>query len=85
MAGHTGPISTLAFSPTGMILASGSWDHSARTWDVFGRGKTIEPLVHQTEVLAVAFKPDGKEIAAATLDGQITFWGAEEGRSYDSR
>ncbi|RCI03258.1 hypothetical protein CU098_004251, partial [Rhizopus stolonifer] len=79
MAGHTGPISSLAFSPTGMILASGSWDHSARTWDVFGRGKTIEPLVHQTEVLAVAFKPDGKEIAATTLDGQITFWGTEEG------
>lgn len=78
LAGHTGPISSLAFSPTGMILVSGSWDHSARTWDIFGRSKSIETLVHQTEVLAVAFKPDGKEIAAATLDGQITFWDIEE-------
>ncbi|KAI8982130.1 WD40-repeat-containing domain protein [Mycotypha africana] len=74
LAGHTGPISSLAFSPTGMLLVSGSWDHSARTWDVFGRNKIVETLVHQTEVLAVAFKPDGHEIAAATLDGQITIW-----------
>lgn len=78
LAGHTGPISSLAFSPTGMNLVSGSWDHSARTWDVFGRSKSIETLVHQTEVLAVAFKPDGKEIAAATLDGQISFWDIAE-------
>ncbi|KAI8351541.1 quinon protein alcohol dehydrogenase-like superfamily [Blakeslea trispora] len=78
LAGHTGPISSLAFSPTGMTLVSGSWDHSARTWDVFGRTKSIETLVHQTEVLAVAFKPDGKEVAAATLDGQITFWDIAE-------
>ena len=25
-------------------------------------------------VVAVAFRPDGKEVAVSTLDGQITFW-----------
>jgi periodic tryptophan protein 2 len=80
LAGHTGPISSLAFSSTGMVLLSGSWDHSCRTWDIFGRNKSIEPLVHQTEVLAVAFRPDGKQIAAATLDGGIFFWDIEDAK-----
>ncbi|KAI8972105.1 WD40-repeat-containing domain protein [Pilobolus umbonatus] len=79
LAGHTGPVCALAFSPSGMVLASGSWDHSVRTWDVFGRTKHVEPFVHQTEVLAVAFRPDGKELGATTLDGQITFWDIGEG------
>ena len=40
-------------------------------------------------VLAVAYRPDGKELAIAILDGQITFWdpvksietGSVEGRN----
>ncbi|KAI9316685.1 WD40 repeat-like protein [Dichotomocladium elegans] len=84
LAGHEGPVSSLAFSSTGMMLLSGSWDHTARTWDVFGRSKHIEPLQHQTEVLAVAFRPDCKEIAAATLDGQISFWDVELGKQTGS-
>lgn len=74
LAGHEGPISSLAFSSNGMMLVSGSWDHTARTWDIFGRNKHVESLQHQNEVLAVAFRPDGKEIASATLDGQISLW-----------
>lgn len=74
LAGHEGPISSLAFSSNGMMLVSGSWDHTARTWDIFGRNKHVESLQHQNEVLAVAFRPDGKEIASATLDGQLSLW-----------
>ncbi|KAI8390883.1 WD40 repeat-like protein [Radiomyces spectabilis] len=80
LAGHEGPISSLSFSPTGMMLASGSWDQTARTWDVFGRSKHIEALQHQTEVLAVAYRPDGKQVATATLDGMISFWDVELGK-----
>ncbi|KAL0096596.1 WD40 repeat-like protein [Phycomyces blakesleeanus] len=80
LAGHDGPVSSLAFSPTDMLLASSSWDHTARTWDVFGRNKVIELLPHQTEVLAVTFRPDGKQLATSTLDGQICFWDVEESK-----
>ncbi|KAK3832335.1 MAG: WD40 repeat-like protein [Linnemannia gamsii] len=77
LAGHTAPISGLAFSPTAQFLASSSWDRSIRTWDVFGRGTSVESFTHLSEVLALAFRPDGKELCGSTLDGQLSFWDAE--------
>ncbi|CAG8782421.1 27451_t:CDS:2, partial [Racocetra persica] len=77
MAGHEGPISGLAFNPTGLLLASSSWDATVRVWDVFERSKHVDVLRHTSDVLAVAFRPDGKQLAASTLDGQITFWNVE--------
>ncbi|KAI8067729.1 WD40 repeat-like protein [Gongronella butleri] len=80
LAGHEGPISDLAFSSDGVMLLSGSWDHTARLWDVFGRNKHIEVLQHQTEVLAVAYRPDSRQVAAATLDGQVSLWQPEDAK-----
>jgi len=74
LSGHEGPISSLAFSPTEGLLASGSWDHTVRTWDVFGRGGASEAFEHTSDVLAISFRPDGKVIASSTLDGDISFW-----------
>ena len=36
-------------------------------------------LQHGHELLAVAFRPDGKEIATASLEGHIHFWDPLEG------
>lgn len=80
LAGHEGPVSSLAFSPTGNQLASGSWDKSIRLWNVFGRSRAVEPFQLNADVLSVAFRPDGKEIAASTLDGQVTFFDVALGK-----
>lgn len=81
LAGHEGPISSLAFSPSGANqLVSGSWDRTVRIWGVFGRSRAVEPMSLNSDVLAVAFRPDGKELAASTLDGQITFFDIQEGK-----
>lgn len=74
LAGHEGPVCALAFSPTGNLLASGSWDGTVRVWSVFGRSGAVEPFVLGSDVLAVAFRPDGRELAVATLDGQLVFF-----------
>ncbi|KAF5310759.1 hypothetical protein D9619_008179 [Psilocybe cf. subviscida] len=81
MAGHTAPVSSLAFAPTGSNqLASGSWDKTMRVWNVFGRSGAVEPFTVNSEVLALAFRPDGREIAASTLDGQIVFFDIQESK-----
>jgi periodic tryptophan protein 2 len=74
LAGHQGPVTSLAFSPESTVLVSGSWDKTVRMWDVYeGRGQT-DVLPHAHDVLCVAFRPDGKQIASATLDGQVFLW-----------
>ncbi|TDL25193.1 WD repeat protein [Rickenella mellea] len=80
LTGHEGPISSLAFSPTGNQLASASWDKSVRIWNVFGRSRAVEPFQLNADVLALAFRPDGKELAASSLDGQIIFWDVAFGK-----
>ncbi|KAJ3056133.1 hypothetical protein HK097_007965 [Rhizophlyctis rosea] len=80
MAGHEAPISGLAFSPTEGMVASGSWDKTVRVWDVFGRDKAPESFEHQSEVLSVAWRPDGKQFASTTLDGQVSFWDMSFGK-----
>ncbi|TVY52781.1 Periodic tryptophan protein 2-like [Lachnellula cervina] len=78
LAGHEGPVSTLAFAPNGGVVVSGSWDHTVRIWSIFDRTQTSEPLQLQADVLDLAFRPDSKQLAVSTLDGQLTFWSVSE-------
>ncbi|CAE6493983.1 unnamed protein product [Rhizoctonia solani] len=80
LTGHEGPISALAFSPTGSQLASASWDKSVRIWEVFGRSRAVEPFQLGSEALAIAFRPDGRELVATSLDGQVFFWDVGGGK-----
>lgn len=74
LSGHEGPISSLAFTPDGQTLVSGSWDYTIRLWSIFQRTQVSEPLQLQSEVLSVSVRPDSSQLAASTLDGQLTFW-----------
>ncbi len=78
LSGHEGPVASLAFAPSADVIASGSWDHTVRIWSIFGRTQTSEPIQLQSDVLYVAFRPDSKQVAVATLDGQLTFWSVSD-------
>ncbi|POS82891.1 periodic tryptophan protein-like protein 2, partial [Erysiphe pulchra] len=80
LSGHEGPVSCLSFAPNGGTVVSGSWDHTVRVWSIFGRTQTSEPLQLQADVLDVTFRPDSKQIAVSTLDGQMTFWTVSEAK-----
>uniref|UniRef100_A0A8C9G8U4 Periodic tryptophan protein 2 homolog n=1 Tax=Pavo cristatus TaxID=9049 RepID=A0A8C9G8U4_PAVCR len=77
LSGHEGPISSLSFNPMKCVLASGSWDKTVKLWDMLDSWRTKETLMLNSDVLVVAFRPDGKELAVSSLNGQITFWDHE--------
>jgi periodic tryptophan protein 2 len=79
LSGHEAPVHGLMFSPLTQLLASSSWDYTVRLWDVFASKGTVETFRHNHDVLTVAFRPDGKQLASSTLDGQINFWDTIEG------
>ncbi len=69
------PVESVAFSPNGAILASGSGDGTVRLWDVAHRGALGPPLAgHSDAVNSVVFSPDGKTLASASNDGTVRLW-----------
>jgi len=78
-SGHTDSVNTLAFSPDGKTIASGSKDETIRIWSVKS-GQTINTLIgHLGSVNTLAFSPNGKIIASGSDDNTIRLWDAQSG------
>lgn len=75
VAGHSNTVGSIAFSPDGKILASGSWDNTIILWNL-ATGKPIgEPLTgHSNSVTRVAFSPDGSILASGSSDQTVILW-----------
>ena len=74
LTGHTGWVNSLAFSPDGTTLASGSDDTTVRLWEVPSGQPIGEPLEgHTDSVTAVAFSPNGNVLASAG-DTTVILW-----------
>ena len=74
MVGHGGPVRSVAFSPDGKILASGSEDRSVRLWHI-ATGECAEILHEHTKpVRAVAFSPNGNFLASGSEDQTVRLW-----------
>ena len=64
LEGHTEEVASVAFSPDGTLLASGSWNDTVKLWDV-STERQIATLPSKQPTL-VAFSPDGKTLAVGT-------------------
>jgi WD40 repeat protein len=65
---------SIAFSPSGKVLASASWDKTIKLWDI-DLGKNIETLEgHTAPVMSVAYSRDGLTFASGGWDETIRLW-----------
>ncbi|MGF1569065.1 MAG: TIR domain-containing protein [Nodosilinea sp.] len=67
------PVSDVAFSPDGQILAAATGDGTLILWDWQTNQRTALPA-HDKAVVQVKFSPDGSTLASADGEGNIKLW-----------
>ncbi|KAG8792821.1 hypothetical protein FRC12_004764 [Ceratobasidium sp. 428] len=74
------PVQSVAVSPNGRHIVSGSTDSTVRVWDAETGGVVLGPLSgHSNSVDCVAFSADGRWIVSGSYDETICIWNAETG------
>jgi glucose repression regulatory protein TUP1 len=92
--GHTDSVYSVAFSPDGRHLVSGSLDKTIKMWELnnagfYNRansqpktGKCIKTFTgHKDFVLSVALTPDGQWVMSGSKDRGVQFWDPATGQA----
>lgn len=72
--GHTDGVLSVAFSPDGQTLASGSFDHTVKFWAMDGDPYPTTLEGHAAPVASVAYTPNGQLLASGSWDGTVRLW-----------
>jgi WD40 repeat protein len=74
LKGHEASVNSIAISPDGQMLASGTQDRTVSLWNLKTGKQTFTFFGQAGEVHAVAISPDGQMLVAGGFDNKITSW-----------
>jgi len=77
--GHTGYLRSVAFSPDGTKVLTGSYDNTARLWDAEAGAQIRIFTGHADVVFSVAFSPEGAKVLTGSADDTARLWNAATG------
>jgi WD40 repeat protein len=75
---------SVAFSPDGRFLLSGSVDRTVRLWDAKSGVELAVMRGHDQGVTNVAFLPDGRHVISESWDKSVRLWDAQSGKCLDT-
>jgi WD40 repeat protein len=77
--GHALDVTSLAWSPDGSRLASGSLDQTIRLWDT-ATGQQLASFASGSGILGLSWRADGRRLASADYPSRtVTIWDANTG------
>src|SRR5205085_698352 len=80
LEGHKDFVYSVAFDPTGRMLASGSGDDTVKLWEV-ASGKLLRSFEgHKETIFSVAFDPLGQTLASGSSDHTVKLWEVTSGK-----
>ena len=74
--GHTNAVISLAWSPDGKRIVSGSSDWTVQVWDAATGGNRLTYHVHTGPVNSVCWSPHGEFVASSSDDWTVRTWNA---------
>ncbi|MFB2970819.1 protein kinase [Aerosakkonema sp. BLCC-F183] len=74
LPGHSNSVSSVAFSPDGQTLASGSGDKTIKIWYIRSGQLKTTLTGHSNDVKSVAFSPDGQTLASSSEQLKLPIW-----------
>lgn len=80
LSGHSFGVFSVAFSPDGKFLGTGSGDNTAKVWSLATGYAVFTFKGHTDVVTAVAFSPDGKRFASSSKDNTVKIWDLRSGK-----
>ena len=72
--------SSVSWSPLGLILATGNFDHQIRLYDATSGHQTAVLKGHSDKLTMLRFFPDGKRLASSGYDNVVRVWDVDQRR-----
>ena len=80
LSAHTFAVTSIAYSPDGRMIATGSFDF-IRLWDAATGEQTGQLEGHRKGIRDLAFSPDGRTLASGSIDATVRLWNLVTGVS----